>query len=190
MRAVLMSSQQEAEIIQDRTGFITEETRLKLHLHCCVGPRACIFRPTMHGTQKELCTSSNHGNAFKTFQCKASFIPSSTGSEQHLDLGGRLLKKRELKTFGGVYLQRKAMNKPTRRDFCLVTLNTWNQRLQGAQSQRRSMPESKYIYLIKCTWLHYHYLKIDSTPGHTISLISSPFPFRGKRYTLERLSSR
>lgn len=141
--------------------------------------------PTSHGTQKTLYASSEHGNTFKAVRC----LPSSTSSQQYPDLGGHLLKKRELKTFGGVYLQRKAMNKPTRRDFCLVTLNTRNQWLQGAQSHRRSMPESKYIYLIKCTWLHYRCLKIDSTPGHTISLISSPFPFRRKRCTLERMSS-
>lgn len=42
-----MSSRQEAEIIQDGTGFITEETRLKSHLHCRVGPRACIVLPPM-----------------------------------------------------------------------------------------------------------------------------------------------
>lgn len=187
-----MSSQQDAEIIQDRTGFITEETRLKLHLHCCVGPRACIFLPTM--AHRKNCV---HPRIMETpsklsdvFPVQGFIYSSPTCSQQHPDFGGRLLKKRELKTFSGVYLQRKAMNKPTRRDFCLVTLNTRNQWLQGAQSHRRSKPESKYIYLIKCMQLHYHCLKIDSTPGHTISLISNPFPFREKRYTLERLSSR
>lgn len=179
--AVLLSSQQEAEIIQDRTGFITEETRLKLHLHCCVGRRACIFLPTT--AHRKSCLQprimempSRLSDAFLV----QGFIHSlrnqlwttpgpwraSSQEEQTEDLRWCISPK-------------KSNEQPTRRDFCLVTLNTRNQWLQGAQSHRRSKPESKYIYLIKCTWLHYHCLKIDSTPGHTISLTSSPFPFGG-----------
>lgn len=119
VQAILMSSQQEAEIIQDRTGFITEETRLKLHLHCCVGPRACIFLPTT--AHRKNCvhplimeTPSRLSDAFLV----QGFIHSSpTCSHQHPDLGGRLLKKRELKTFGGVISPKKSNEQAHKKGF-------------------------------------------------------------------------
>lgn len=191
MRAVLMSSQQEAEIIQDRTGFITEETRLKSHLHCCVGSRACISLPPV--AHRKNCahplimeTPSRLSDAFPV----QDFIHSLLNQLRTTPGPWRASSQEErTEDLRWCISPKKSNEQAHKKGFCLVTLNTRNQWLQGAQSHRRSMPESKYIYLIKCTWLHYHCLKIYSTPEHTISLISSPFPFRRKRYTLERMSS-
>lgn len=204
VRAVLMSSQQEAEIIQDGTGFIAEETRLKSHLHCClVSRRAFSCLPFLPTHRKDLRTSSSHGNAFKAVRCLPgarlhSFPPQP--APNNLDLRGRLLKRELMSVVSD--LQRKAMNKPTRRDFCLVTLNTGNQRLQRAQPHRRSIPESKYIYLIKRMRLHYSCLKMDSTSGHRFLDIQplppqeeklhsgkNVFPLRETTYVLKKSCS-